>query len=117
MYSLRGSFWSQTDQNSSPGSAWGKITSLPWPGFPYLSNNNNNSITTRLLATIIILYTNCRQLVQTTRGAELRVLWSHFDLVKESAVRLDVGEDRESESLPVGKLPSPVCLANPSYLE
>ena len=33
--------------------------------------------------------------------------------MKESALRLDVGEDRESESLPVGKLPSPVCLAKP----
>ena len=33
--------------------------------------------------------------------------------MKESALRPAVGEDGESESLLVGKLPSPVCLAKP----
>ena len=59
------------------------------------------------------MYTNCRQLVQTARGAELRVLWSHFDSMKESVLRPAVGEDGENESLLIGKLPSPVCLAKP----
>lgn len=55
---------------------------------------------------IIILYPNSRQLIQTVKGAEFRVLWSYPDLMKKSALRPVIGEDERSGNLLAGNLPS-----------
>lgn len=59
-----------------------------------------------MLAIIIILYTNSRQLVQTARGAELKILWSHPDSMEKRALRPAMDEDGKSGSLLAGNLPS-----------
>lgn len=48
---------------------------------------------------IIILYINSRQLVQTVKGAELRVLWSYPDVMKRGAPKPVIGEDERSGDL------------------
>lgn len=59
-----------------------------------------------LAVIIIILYTNSKQLVQTAKGAELRVLWSYPDSMKKSVLRPAMGEDDRSGNLLAGDLPS-----------
>lgn len=65
----------------------------------------------------MILYNNRRQLGQITRGAELKVLWSHPDSIEESALKSAMVKMRE-----VGAYLQEICLLwfgwpSPSYLE